>query len=453
MHRHPLAAIGTILLALFFLAPATTAPAREVNLGVITVKSKDQADRIRARLLKGESFEKLARKLSVGAAASRGGRLGLVPVKRLRPEYKEALKGLVPGKPSAIVPTEEGYTILMLFPGSAPAVGATPPAPAKPAAPQAIKEDRFRLARQKMMAGLEALVAGNQAEARRHFSQAVGYNPRQDSAPFFLDMVEELKAGKYSAKAVGTFAEGFLAMLQGEVKGALTLFSKAATQDPRLWQAKLFEANMLGEMGQKQQAAQLWHEVLKQNPRAALAHVSLGVLALEQKNVQEAKDQFHKALAIDPNLATAYYHLGSLALRQGDLKEAERQLKAAIAADPYLDQAYNDLGLVMAYSGRAEQAKKYYRKALDINPEYAAVHLNLGTLYARLKRYNQAIDEFNKALALMPAMAEAHNNLAAAYVLKKDWDKAIKHADLALKLHFPVPKNILEAIAPHRKKQ
>jgi len=451
MHRHLLAAIGTILLALLCLTPATPAQAREVDLGVITVKSKAQADRIRARLLKGESFEKLARKHSVGAAASRGGRLGLVPMKRLRPEYKEALKGLAPGKPSAIVPTEEGYTILMLFPGTATAT-APAPAPGKPSSP-VVKEDRFRLARQKMMAGLEALVAGNQAEARRHFSQAVGYNPRQDSAPFFLDMMEELKAGKYSAKAVGTFAEGFLAMLQGEVKGALALFKKAAAQDPRLWQAKLFEGNMLGELGQKERAAQLWRQVLKQNPRAALAHISLGVQALEMKKLEEAKDQFRKALAIDPDLATAYYHLGNLALRQGDLKEAERQLKAAIAADPYLDQAYNDLGLVMAYSGRLDQAKKYYRKALDINPEYAAVHLNLGTLYARQKLYNQAIDEFNKALALMPAMAEAHNNLAAAYVLKKDWPNAIKHADIALKLRFPVPENVLKAIEPHRKKK
>ncbi len=451
MHRHLLAAVGTILLALFCLSPVTPAQAREVDLGVITVKSKDQADRIRARLLKGESFEKLARKLSVGAAASRGGRLGLVPVKRLRPEYNEALKGLAPGKPSAIVPTEEGYTILMVFPGTATA--ATPaPETAKSTPSPKIKEDRFRLARQKMMAGLEALVAGNYAEARRHFSQAVGYNPRQDSAPFFLNMMEELKAGKYSAKAVSTFGEGFLAMLQGEVKGALALFKKASAQDPRLWQAKLFEANMLGELGQKERAAQLWHQVLKQNPQAALAHVSLGVLALEQKKIQEAKDQFNKALAIDPNLATAYYHLGNLALRQGDLKEAERQLKAAIAADPYLDQAYNDLGLAMAYKGRVDQARKYYQKALEINPEYAAVHLNLGTLYARQKRYNQAIDEFNKALALMPAMAEAHNNLAAAYVLKKDWPNAIKHADIALKLRFPVPENILKAIEPHRKK-
>ena len=111
--------LATILiLAAFLLAfagPSTAQSDEKVNLGIITVKQKDLANQLAKELAKGASFETLAKRNSVGPASFRGGRLGKVPYSRLRSEYRAALEGLAPGKPSKVIPTEEGYTILMRF--------------------------------------------------------------------------------------------------------------------------------------------------------------------------------------------------------------------------------------------------------------------------------------------------------------------------------------------------
>ncbi|MCA1905623.1 MAG: peptidyl-prolyl cis-trans isomerase, partial [Desulfarculus sp.] len=113
---------------------AAPAWAQEVDLGVITVKQKSLADTIRQRLLKGDSFESLAKNYSVGPAASRGGRLGRVPETRIRSEFMRALAGLAPGQPSGVVATEEGFNILMRF--DAPPALAKAPAPSPVPAPR-----------------------------------------------------------------------------------------------------------------------------------------------------------------------------------------------------------------------------------------------------------------------------------------------------------------------------
>jgi len=436
-----------LLLVLMFLAGGLPAAvqAQEVDLGLIMVKDRKLADSLRKRLLAGESFEALARKYSQGPTAARGGRLGLVPIKRLRLEFRQALKDLPPGRPSPVIPTEEGYAILMRF-GAPPAAATAPPQTVP-------KAERFLQARQRVMAGLEAVVAGDLATGEKNLSRALGLNPHQPSVPFFLDMIRGARQGKYHKKAVITFAEGFLAMLSADPQRAHQLFARAAGQDPRLWQAKLFQANVAAGLGKRQEAKRLLTQVLAQNPKTPLAHVTLGLIARDQGRLDEARRQFRAALALDPDLAEAHYELGSLELQARRFAAAERQLRAAVAADPYREEAYNDLGLALAYQGKIKEAVSCYRKALELNPEYVAPHLNLGNLYAKRKKYERAIDEYNKALALNPALGEAHSNLAATYILTGDYDRALQHEAEARRLGYPVPEAITRALAPHRKRQ
>jgi len=454
MSRHGLSWLTGLALVLLFLAMPHGVLAQddqeEVDLGVITVKDKALAQSLRNQLLKGASFEALAKKYSVAPTASRGGRLGRVAMKRLRSEFRQALQGLAPNRPSAVVPTEGGYNVLMRFGvPEEPSLAAGAGQAAAPTDP----EQRFLQARQQTMAGMEALVAGNFAKAESAFSQARGLNPQEEAVTFFQEMTTESSGGKVAKKAVSTFAEGFLAMTEGDTKKAADLFGKAAQMDAKLWQAKLFQANMLAGLGQRDQARALWRAVLTQRPNTALAYVSLGMLARDENKIPEARQLFQQALQINPDLAEAHYNLGGLALYEGKFTEAERQYRATIAANPFNDEAHNDLGLALFYQGKVEEAEKQYVRALEINPNYASAHLNLGTLYAQTKRYNQAIDEFNKALAVDPTLIDAHSNLAAAYILKEDWPRAIEHADMALKANYPVPEAILKKLEPHRKKQ
>lgn len=451
-----------LLLACLLGGIAAPAWAQDVDLGVITVKQKSLADTIRQRLLKGDSFESLAKNYSVGPAASRGGRLGRVPETRIRSEFKRALAGLTPGQPSGVVATEEGFNILMRFdatpslaaPAPAPrpqaATAPTPLAPA-PARPPAAVDSPQLAARLEVMAAVEKLSAGQLKPAEADLSKALGHNPSEDSALFLLELVRAGLGGQLQTKALTSFGQAFLAMLDGRADAALVGFRQARQADDRLWQATLFEANVLAGSGQPQKAVTLLTELIKQHPQAARAHLSLGMIKLDLRQIEEGVGHLRQALALEPGLAEAHYRLGSVALAQGELEQAEQEFRAAVAADPYKEEAINDLGLVYASTGRSQEAEKAYLKSLELNPAYPSAHINLGTLYAQTGRMNQAIDEFNKALILDETLGDAHINLAVAYTLRGEWEAAIKHADLAAQMGAEVPQVLLDKLAPHRK--
>ncbi|MCB2190406.1 MAG: tetratricopeptide repeat protein [Deltaproteobacteria bacterium] len=483
--------LATILsLALFLLAftlPAMAQSDAKVDLGIITVKQKDLANQLAKELGKGASFETLAKRNSVGPASFRGGRLGKVPYTRLRSEFRAALKGLPPNKPSKVIPTEEGYTILMRFDQPAKAAAAAPAAPAfqtgkfksledstrfsasspslgtdsaapetvAPApAPQTATEAPYLVARRKVLAGVEALIAGKFKQGESNFSNALGDNPREDSAAFLLEMTRQAISGEVKTKAVKLFAEGFLAITENDSDSALKKFLACKQADPAFWQGELFAANMLAGQGKRQEAKKIIEkEVLSRNPKSARAYVSLGLMAAEDNKPNQAREYMERAVQLNPDFAQAHYQLGMMSFYARDMKSAERQFKQTIVLDPFNDQAYNNLGLVYLYTKRPNEAEKMYKKALSLNPSYPDAHVNLGNLFVAQKKLNQAIDEYVKALAISPNFAPAYSNMAGAYALKGDWDEAAKSADRALELGYRVPQGLLNAIAPHRAKK
>lgn len=465
--RRVLLIVAAVFMGLCWSAPALAA-GQKVDLGVLTVKSQKQADELFSRIKKGEPFELLAKKYSVGPAAGRGGRLGKVPLKRLRSEYRAAIKNLAPNAPSAVVPTEEGFTILMKF-TSAPQTAKTAPkvAPktaAKAASPKSLVPQRAPaplaparepvqyVARSLMASGIEAMQRGEFKEAKAKFQQARSKNPHDQSSLFFSQLAEKADVGHYKKSAVQTFAKGFLVMLEGQIKESQQLFGQASDDDPRLWQAALFDGNMLAELGRVKQAKTVLGKVLAINPSSAGAHVTLGVMAAEADQYEEALKEFRKAVELEPDSAEARYQLGSLLMALGELDQAVPQLKRTIAADPYREEAYNDLGIIQAKKGDLKSAKKNLKKALELNPRFVSAHVNLAQMYVRQDKLNLALDELNKAILVDPAFGAAYANLAAIYMLQKDWPSAIANLDKAVSLEYPVSPALIEAVKPHRSK-
>jgi hypothetical protein len=84
----------------------------QATLQIIVVNSAEEAQEIANRALKGESFLTLAKQKSIDSTAEDGGRMGSVDLSTLRPELRDALKGVGPGGISPVVRTPLGYAIL-----------------------------------------------------------------------------------------------------------------------------------------------------------------------------------------------------------------------------------------------------------------------------------------------------------------------------------------------------
>src|SRR5439155_24826304 len=76
--------------------------ADRVSFRLISVATEEKATEIRARILRGESFESLAQENSTGSSKSGGGFMGTFALADLRQELRTALSGLTPGQVSPI---------------------------------------------------------------------------------------------------------------------------------------------------------------------------------------------------------------------------------------------------------------------------------------------------------------------------------------------------------------
>jgi len=102
--------------ALLFAAPLLqAAEEEEVTLGVIRTETRPEAERVLQLLKTGEPFEGVARRYSRASNAQEGGYLGQVRLSDLRPEIRDAVKGVGPRGVTRIVQVPSGYAIFKVL--------------------------------------------------------------------------------------------------------------------------------------------------------------------------------------------------------------------------------------------------------------------------------------------------------------------------------------------------
>jgi peptidyl-prolyl cis-trans isomerase C len=89
---------------------------QEIETSQIVLKTEQEAKEVQGKLIKGESFEDLAKTYSIDPSAkSTGGKIGFHPKGTLIPEYEQAAFKLTKvGQLSPIVKTQLGYHIIRL---------------------------------------------------------------------------------------------------------------------------------------------------------------------------------------------------------------------------------------------------------------------------------------------------------------------------------------------------
>jgi parvulin-like peptidyl-prolyl isomerase len=80
----------------------------------IAVASREEAERVRTRILAGESFEHLARTVSIAPSRQLGGYLPLVGWGTMEPAWEEAVWPLCPGEVSDVFKTSTGFEVVQV---------------------------------------------------------------------------------------------------------------------------------------------------------------------------------------------------------------------------------------------------------------------------------------------------------------------------------------------------
>jgi tetratricopeptide (TPR) repeat protein len=100
-----------------------------VELRIIVVDSSSQADRALQRLKNGEDFAAVAKAVSIDPTASDGGYMGRIDPATLRPDLRDAIKGMTPGQITNVIHGKSGYAIVkVVSPSETAPVDSTAPA-------------------------------------------------------------------------------------------------------------------------------------------------------------------------------------------------------------------------------------------------------------------------------------------------------------------------------------
>ena len=91
-----------------------------VHLGVITLRTQEEAEAVLKRLSAGEDFAELAKSVSIDKYRDSGGDAGIVPKSDKLPEYIRAAFYLQEGSLSDVSRCQEGYCILKAITKSSP---------------------------------------------------------------------------------------------------------------------------------------------------------------------------------------------------------------------------------------------------------------------------------------------------------------------------------------------
>jgi parvulin-like peptidyl-prolyl isomerase len=84
----------------------------QVAFRLIVVSSVEKAQQIADEVTGGGSFEALARAQSTDMSAPQGGLIGPIALSELRPELRDALRGLAPGAVTAVLRLPTGFALV-----------------------------------------------------------------------------------------------------------------------------------------------------------------------------------------------------------------------------------------------------------------------------------------------------------------------------------------------------
>jgi Flp pilus assembly protein TadD len=199
-----------------------------------------------------------------------------------------------------------------------PAVTLSPAPPPVPAAAAATAPDAAALAgvaelEATYAKGVEALAAGQDAEAEALFKQVLEKAPGVGAAHYNL---------------------GLIAMKRKDLSAAESAFRKDVELRPQEPKAYVALATLLGSVQRGDEALALLQEAAGSFATNGNFQFALGVAALNAGRDAEAQPALMKAAELDPANAEARYYLGTLAMGQNEAATAMTHFKRYLELAP-----------------------------------------------------------------------------------------------------------------------
>ena len=402
-----------LLLSLELSSIPSIARSQEESIGLrlIEVRSEAEAAGILAQVQNGASFEALAKAHSVHASASAGGYLGLLQPTDLKAELQQALKGLAPGRISAVTPLDGGFALFQRL---------------------SMEEVNWVVSND---AGIQAFDQRRYDAAAQGFQQAVQY-------------AEKLPADYRIEDSLHGLAEAY--RLQKKYNEAEPVYRRyiaahwAGSSAPEVLDrcSALIAVTYFRDSG-FDETLRKFQEAVNRSPMGEDLYQAISAIFFKAQLIPEAEALMVRAAELFPASKDVHFHLAQLYLvssKPMKALEAFEQLsrmKAPAVIDPAVDRlqqsvVYQKIGSIRAELADFEQAVSAYKKALEFTPDSAEARLGLGDVYLREGKPDDALAEYGPVAAASPQSVPAQFRVADANLRLGNYPEAAAAAAKAL---------------------
>ena len=153
---------------------------------------------------------------------------------------------------------------------------------------------------------------------------------------------------------------------------ALEVVQRALAAQPDHPTLLAFQAHLLAELKQPQQALQTLDHLVQVAPAAAAHWFNRGFVQEQLGLLDAAEASFRQALALDERLDRAWYGLGLVLIRLGRLRDALAALRRNTELQPMSPYAWYQMARIHVDRAEPEEAAKIIRHLNGFEPKVAA---------------------------------------------------------------------------------
>jgi tetratricopeptide (TPR) repeat protein len=296
----------------------------------------------------------------------------------------------------------------------------------------------------------------NAALAADAYNQALGIDPNNalihmQLAATYLDM-ERFSSAQSEAQRVleltssasdpavlelrarALVLQGDVARLQGDLDGALSLYSQALGLDVDNVRATIGQGQAAVGQGNWDAALNYFERaiVLPGGAEDAEARFWLAEAQLRTQQFATAVDNYNRALTLQPIFPEALLGLAHAQRTLGDLNAANATIDQALVQRPNYAEALLFRGNNQREQGQITAAQDSYSRAVSANPDLAEVRFRRGTLYVEQQNYDRAVADLRAATRLQPNFPDAHYWLGRAYYAQGQFASAAQAFNAAI---------------------
>ncbi len=297
-----------------------------------------------------------------------------------------------------------------------------------------VKEQRWAKLNESLMADLDSFIstevdkifnfatnfyaAGNYVEAEKQLQTAIGLDPENKDAYYYLG------ATYYRTDRYDLAEENF---------------NKALELDPTHFQTLMMMNEMYEKNGENLKRIAVMEKIAAINDDEGL-WLAIGNLYAEANNLEKAQNAFESALTIDADNALVKTRLAFLLYDQQRFVEAIPYLESAYDSYPENDLISRRLAVAYQRSGRMDQAIARYEALIESNPKNVQAYLNVVSLYrnqateansqdAKNAINAKAINAMRQLITVDEGNAMAYLNLASIYLAQSKYTDAEANAN------------------------